>query len=201
MTASTGRTLAFAILIFAFLVLAVRLTPLILAPLGIFPGMARVFRDTVPDGHFFPHWLAGWGIPAAVLSLTFLVLWIAVLVWVYRDAERRRMNGALWALLVFFGNLIGLIIYLIVRSDHPLPEASPASAPASSVPPGSAPPVSARPASAKATPETCPSCDKPVSVGHTFCPHCGAALRTVCPACAKPVEKDWKACPYCGKKL
>lgn len=195
MTASTGRTLAFAILIFAFLILAVRMTPLILAPLGIFPGIARVFRDAVPDGRFFPHWFAGWGIPAAVLSLAFLALWIAVLVWVYRDAERRRMNGALWALLVFFGNLIGLIIYLIVRSDHPLPETSP------TAPPGSAPPAATPAATAQAAPEACPTCDKPVSVGYTYCPHCGGPLRTVCPGCAKPVEDSWKACPFCGKKL
>jgi len=201
MTASTGRTLAFAILIFAFLVLAVRLTPLILAPLGIFPGIARVFRDTVPDGHFFPHWFAGWGIPAAVLSLTFLILWIAVLVWVYRDAERRKMNGALWALLVFFGNLVGLIIYLIVRSDHPPAEATPASAPHATAPPSGAPPASAKTASAQTAPATCSSCNNPVAGGYAYCPHCGAPLRTVCPACAKPVEKGWKACPYCGKKL
>jgi hypothetical protein len=175
MTASTGRTLAFTILVIAFLLLAVRMTPLILAPLGIFPRMTRVFRDTVPDGSFFPHWFAGWGIPAAVMGLSLIILWVCVIAWVYRDAERRKMSGPLWALLVFFGNLIGLLIYLIVRSDHPAAEAAP--------------------------PAPCPSCQKPVTAGYAFCPHCGAALRTVCPGCAKPVEKDWKACPYCGKKL
>lgn len=180
MTASTGKTLAFAILIIAFLLLAVRMTPLILAPLGIFPGMFRAIKGTVPDVssvRLMPHWFAGWGIPASVLALSMLVLWICVLVWVYKDAERRHMNGALWALLVFFGNLIGLLIYLIVRSDRPLTDA------------------------AQALGTSCPSCGKSVSGGYAFCPHCGGAIRTVCPGCAKPVEKDWKACPYCGKKL
>ena len=181
MTASTGRTLAFTVLIIAFLLLAVRLTPLILAPLGIFPGMARIIHGTVPDVsgvRLVPHWFAGWGV-ASVLTLSLLVLWIGVIVWVYRDAERRNMNGVLWALLVFFGNLIGLLIYLIVRSD-------------------SRPAAQAQPKDAGAP---CPSCQKPAAGGYAYCPHCGATLRTVCPNCAKPVEKDWKACPHCGKRL
>ncbi|HDT11927.1 MAG TPA: hypothetical protein ENN58_04235, partial [bacterium] len=54
-------------------------------------------------------------------SFVLLALWIVVIVWVYRDAERRGMNGILWALLVLIGNLIGLLIYLILRSDSSLP--------------------------------------------------------------------------------
>ena len=188
MTASTGRSLGIAFLILIVILLGIRLVPLFLIPLGIFPWIGRTIRGSMPDfsdTHFFPHWFPAWPF-ISVLSLAMLVLWIAVIVWVYRDAERRNMNGVLWALLVFFGNLIALLIYLIVRSDHPLSETSQASAP---------------PASASAAPQTCPSCSKPVSVGYAYCPHCGAALRTVCPSCGKPVEKDWKACPYCGKKL
>lgn len=45
-----------------------------------------------------------------------LALSIALLVWVARDAKDRGMDSAvLWMLLVFFTNLIGLIIYLLVR--------------------------------------------------------------------------------------
>ena len=181
MTASSGRSLGIALLVLVFLLLAVRMTPLILAPLGIFPGIARIIRHTAPvlsDTHIFPHWFATWPI-ISFLSLAMLLLWIGVIVWVYRDAERRNMNGVLWALLVFFGNLIGLLIYLIVRSD-------------------SRPAAQAQPKDAGAP---CPSCQKPAAGGYAYCPHCGATLRTVCPNCAKPVEKDWKACPHCGKKL
>jgi hypothetical protein len=181
MTASTGRSLGIALLVLVVLLLAVRMTPLFLAPLGIFPGIARIIRHTAPDlsdTHIFPHWFATWPI-ISFLSLAMLLLWIGVIVWVYRDAERRNMNGVLWALLVFFGNLIGLLIFLIVRSD-------------------SRPAIQVQPKDAGAP---CPSCQKPVAGGYAYCPHCGATLRTVCPSCAKPVEKDWKACPYCGKKL
>jgi ribosomal protein S27E len=45
-----------------------------------------------------------------------LALGIALLVWVARDAKARGMDSAvLWMLLVFFTNLIGLIVYLLVR--------------------------------------------------------------------------------------
>ncbi len=54
-----------------------------------------------------------------VAYAVFLVLWIFVLVWVYRDAEERGMNGILWVLVVFFLSIIGLIIYIVVREDKP----------------------------------------------------------------------------------
>jgi hypothetical protein len=45
-----------------------------------------------------------------------LALGIALLVWVARDAKARGMDSAvLWMLLVFFTNIIGLIVYLLVR--------------------------------------------------------------------------------------
>ena len=51
--------------------------------------------------------------------LILLVINILILVWVYRDANRRGANGALWAVLTFFFGLIALIIYLIVRPKDP----------------------------------------------------------------------------------
>jgi uncharacterized membrane protein YhaH (DUF805 family) len=45
-----------------------------------------------------------------------VVINIAILVWVARDAKNRGMDGAiLWMLLVFFTSFIGLIIYILVR--------------------------------------------------------------------------------------
>lgn len=44
------------------------------------------------------------------------ILGIALLVWVARDAKSRGMDSAvLWMILVFFTNIIGLIIYLFSR--------------------------------------------------------------------------------------
>jgi len=50
------------------------------------------------------------------LPIAFFVISIALLVWVARDAKARGMDSAvLWMLLVFFLNVIGLVIYLFSR--------------------------------------------------------------------------------------
>ncbi len=50
------------------------------------------------------------------IPILFAALSIALLVWVARDAKARGMDSAiLWMLLVFFLNLIGLVIYLLAR--------------------------------------------------------------------------------------
>jgi hypothetical protein len=53
---------------------------------------------------------------AVLLVVGLVVLNIALLVWVARDAKARGMDSAiLWMLLVFFLGLIGLVIYLFAR--------------------------------------------------------------------------------------
>jgi DNA-directed RNA polymerase subunit RPC12/RpoP len=112
------------------------------------------------------------------LTLMF-VLWAAVALWVYRDAERRNHNGLLWGLFVFIGNIIGLIVYLILRSSAP--ETSTSLAPA---------------ATAK-----CPNCAGPIQSAYVACPHCGVRLSKNCSQCGKRAELDWKVCPHCGHAM
>ncbi len=50
------------------------------------------------------------------IPIIFAVLSIALLVWVARDAKARGMdNAVLWMLVVFFLNLLGLLIYILSR--------------------------------------------------------------------------------------
>lgn len=57
----------------------------------------------------------------AGLSLVGLILNIAILVWVARDAKNRSMDGAiLWMILVMFLGLLGLIIYILSRPQGAL---------------------------------------------------------------------------------
>jgi uncharacterized membrane protein YhaH (DUF805 family) len=50
------------------------------------------------------------------IPIIFLAISIALLVWVARDAKSRGMDSAvLWMLLVFFLNIVGLVIYLLAR--------------------------------------------------------------------------------------
>lgn len=177
MATSTGKTIVLIFLVALILIIVLRMTPLILTPLGIFPGVWHVVKmPDIRSVNFGPFGYIDFN-PLRFMSLALLILWIFVIAWVYRDAERRGMNGVLWALLVFIGNLIGLLIYLIVRSDT----------------------ISA-PKTAQDT-QACPNCQKPVETGFTFCPHCGTKLLLVCPECGKPVEKVWQNCPHCGQEL
>ncbi len=179
MATSTGKTIALILLVVIVLTLFLwssRLSPLIIAPFGIFSSMKHLVDGPDWDHfHFGPGWMRFTSL--SILSFLFLIIWIVVIVWVYRDAERRGMNGVLWALLVFIGNLVGLLIYLILRSDN------------------------ARASRAEPPPLSCPKCQKMVSAGFAYCPHCGSPMQSVCPACGKKVEDRWKACPHCGEGL
>ena len=71
-----------------------------------------------------PEVIFGFGILA--LMIAFGVVWfvvaILIAVWVYRDAEKRGENGALWLIIVLIAGIIGLIIWLVVRGDKPVIE-------------------------------------------------------------------------------
>ncbi|MBW4436662.1 MAG: PLDc N-terminal domain-containing protein [Pleurocapsa minor GSE-CHR-MK-17-07R] len=47
------------------------------------------------------------------------ILNIVLLVWVYRDAQARGENGALWALIVLVAGIIGLILYFLTARQNP----------------------------------------------------------------------------------
>ena len=165
MASSNEKTIILILLVVIVLFILANIIPAIFISLGLpgdvhfsrFPGIFR-FAPLFP-------------------LLLLLIMWLILVFWVYRDAERRGMNGVLWALLVFFGIFIGLIIYLIVRSEE-FPRQ-----------------IASEPT------QSCPSCSKIVVQKYTFCPHCGTRLKSVCPSCDKPVSSEWKACPYCGEKL
>lgn len=55
----------------------------------------------------------------SLIAIAWIALTILLCVWVYRDAQRKGMNGILWtALVLLVPSYIGLIIYLVVRSDN-----------------------------------------------------------------------------------
>jgi hypothetical protein len=192
MSALSGKMTTLVILVLFLLIIAFFLTPLVLAPLGVFTGMARGLHHVTVNGFDFLGFRPWFPfVPLWSVSFVFLFVWIAVIIWVYKDAERRGMSGLLWALLVFIGNLIGLLIYLIVRQDHPLREEQGTTSPG--------PPAAVSSSEIKTT--VCPACQKPVEKRFAFCPYCGASLQPVCKSCGKPADSAWKVCPHCGAPL
>jgi hypothetical protein len=176
MATSTGKTIGLILLIALIAIIALRMTPLIMAPWGSLTGIFSSVRlPHIKTMNFWPFKCFNLS-SFSILSLALLVFWIFITIWVYKDAEKRNMNGVLWALLVFIGNIIGLIIYLILRSENGMKREERASV-------------------------LCPGCQKPVDSNFTYCPECGMRIHPVCEKCNTQVEKGWKVCPNCGEKL
>lgn len=175
MATSTAKTMALIALAVILIFMLIGTAPFFV---GVIPYFLRTNLMSLMHEEFVLH--PGYMASRLIFYLPFilmLVFSLVIIVWVYRDAEKKGMNGVLWALLVFVGNVVGLLIYLIVRNDeHPR-------------------------AVAAGRKEPCPSCGALVAQSFSFCPQCGTKLKLTCPACENPVEKDWKVCPHCGEEL
>lgn len=52
-----------------------------------------------------------------LLRVCFLVFWLLLPWWVYRDARKRRVNPIAWGMLTLFTNVVGWAVYLIARPN------------------------------------------------------------------------------------
>jgi len=84
---------------------------------------ARVLAEPGDFGYAFLALMIFGGFILFIIAL--FVVWILLAVWVYRDAKKRGMEATLWLLLVLLTGFIGLIVYLIVRRDHPIQQPPP----------------------------------------------------------------------------
>ncbi|NQT25305.1 zinc-ribbon domain-containing protein [candidate division KSB1 bacterium] len=170
---SSGKTVGFVFI----LVIMIMMFIAIFSRSGM--PMPFLMKGCEGIGPVFGESMSHWGprvftfFPAMIM----FAFWFVMIFWVFRDAERRGMNGLLWALLIFFGHIIALVVYLLVRNDQ------------------------VNIAQIHKSSQPCPSCQKQVESGHTFCPHCGTKLQASCSSCKKPMEPGWQVCPYCGEKL
>ncbi|MFO0985326.1 MAG: zinc ribbon domain-containing protein [Planctomycetota bacterium] len=109
-----------------------------------------------------------------VFAVAAIAIVIGCPVWVFLDARRLALRGAIfWALLAFFAPIVGTVIYLIARPD--VPAESP-----------------------------CPSCGGSVLSTFALCPHCGAdlpAARKFCFSCRHEIDPLWRYCAYCRVDL
>lgn len=47
----------------------------------------------------------------------YMLFWLLLPVWTYLDAQERGFKAPLWALLTLLANVVGLVVYLVVRPD------------------------------------------------------------------------------------
>jgi RNA polymerase subunit RPABC4/transcription elongation factor Spt4 len=130
---------------------------------------------------------------ALVGGVWLLLLWLSIIVWVYRDIrERTRDLGlqvlAVFVVMMFFPafNIPGLALYLMLRPRESLEEAY------------------ARSLEEEALLReigdegVCPSCRRFVERGWKTCPFCQTQLKDVCRECSQLLSFNWMACPHCG---
>jgi preprotein translocase subunit YajC len=52
-----------------------------------------------------------------LIPIIFLAITMYFAIWVYRDAEKRGQEPALWLLIILVSNILGLILWLILRPE------------------------------------------------------------------------------------
>jgi len=109
------------------------------------------------------------------VAALFLVIPILIGVYVYRDANSRGMNAVLWTLIaVLAPSGIGLIIYLVVRSDFSSFECPNCNAPVLE------------------EYSSCPKCGTSLKAKCTNCGNAIASAWQNCAHCGEPIPSDAK---------
>lgn len=158
---------------------------------------------------------------AGLCALTFVIS-IILVVRTFLDARNRGLQGGsrlLWVLVVLFLNIIGLVIYIIVRPAGvlgtckkcknkvlvTLPTCPHCGNPSGRQPaPRQAPqrPINVPPA-VQQQPGPMPQTQQPAPMPAQQQAAPGPTPKeiTTCPNCGQRVEKDWKTCPKCSRKI
>jgi RNA polymerase subunit RPABC4/transcription elongation factor Spt4 len=120
-----------------------------------------------------PLFLAGASM-SVVGVLAFAAILVGPAIWVLTDARRRGVRRPFfWALLALFGNVIGAVVYVLVRDAQPVERACGACG--RQVQPSHA---------------ACPWCGAPLTPS-----------RRTCGQCRGDLELDWRYCPYCRSEV
>lgn len=116
-----------------------------------------------------------------------LILWLSLIIWTIRDSMLRSKNFSfqlLAGLLVTFLNILGLILYLIIRPPLRLNEKEWLNMEQKSL-----------------EIQGMIQCQKCRAWSNfIYCPECGNRLQFACSKCKKMLLGSWKHCISCGQK-
>ena len=116
-------------------------------------------------------------------------LWIALVIWTYRDIRSRARDPLvhiLSTLLVAVLNLPGVLVYLILRPQRTLEEEYQHTLEEEAL------------LQAIEDASLCPGCGRRVKENWLICPNCHTKLKKNCHSCGKLMDLPWNLCPYCG---
>lgn len=76
-------------------------------------GLDYTYKGSVDQDAFASLFALTWGGVFVIVCISWVV-WIAISIWIYKDAKKHNVESpALWAFIVFFIGVIGLLIYLL----------------------------------------------------------------------------------------
>jgi MFS family permease len=124
----------------------------ILICLGMMSTAMAADEDTSDD-----EWLGGLFAGAFCFAwIIMFIIWIAIGIWMYKDAEKRGKSGALWLIIGLLFGIIGLIVWLIVRPPEPSFYEKKAAQP-----------------QPQQQDRNCPECGRNIPMDANVCPYCG----------------------------
>jgi RNA polymerase subunit RPABC4/transcription elongation factor Spt4 len=137
-----------------------------------------------------PTFLSGFTLVLTGFAGAFLVaLWVALVVWTYRDMRARhrdRLVHILAAVMVALLNLPGVLVYLILRPARTLEEEYQQTLEEEAL------------LQSIEDQAVCPGCERRIKDDWLVCPSCQTKLRKPCHSCGRLMELPWNICPYCG---
>lgn len=124
-----------------------------------------------------------------IFLYSLVVFWIVVLYWIWLDSGERTSNKLVrfsYVLLVAVLNIVGWIIYLIIRPSQTIEEIYWSDL--------------ERRYLKYETAELgdCIKCGRQLYPGYTFCPHCRQRIKIKCKSCKVNIDRKSKFCPHCG---
>jgi len=139
---------------------------------------------------FDPTFLSGSLLVLVTFGGAFLAaLWLALVVWTWRDIRNRArdpLSQVLAVLVVALLNLPGVLVYLILRPSHTLEEEYQRTLEEEAL------------LASIEDQALCPGCERRVHDDWQVCPNCHTKLKKSCQSCGKLMELPWNICPYCG---
>jgi hypothetical protein len=136
---------------------------------------------------------SGLNLVVNLLILSLVVVYLALIVWVYSDARRRVGDPMLvtCATLAAFFPFFGPLVYLILRPPEFLDDARERELEM----------AAAEARLIQLNELSCPHCHHPVERAFLLCPSCHRKLKEPCASCSKPLDPRWRLCPYCAHEV
>ena len=134
-------------------------------------------------------WQSTARLTATIVVGYLVLLWLASVLWAYRDIRARTadpVSQAIGVALVTVFPFAGIGLYTLVRPAETLNEAYDRQLEQEAI------------RSELHNMGVCPHCRRPAQDDFIVCAYCHATLREPCHSCRRLLQMEWQHCPYCA---